>query len=109
LEKAGLKILNEGSLTVALDTTLTAELREEGAVRDLLRGVQNLRKASGLEVSDRIRLSVSGEAGLRGAFERWRETISSETLATDAAWRDADNSTEVDSDAGKWRIAIEKA
>ena len=43
-EKEGLKVLNEGSLTVALDTEITEELLAEGYVRDLVRGVQNLRK-----------------------------------------------------------------
>ncbi len=49
-------------LTVALDTTLTDALRAEGLAREIINKVQNLRKKSGLEVSDRIDLAVSGSA-----------------------------------------------
>jgi hypothetical protein len=58
---------------VALDSVITEELREERAnIRDLVRGVQNLRKESGLEVTDRIRLWVHGSDRLKAAFERFR-------------------------------------
>ena len=50
LEKDGLKVLNEGTLTVGLDSKITDELKKEGYVRDLVRGIQNLRKESGFEV-----------------------------------------------------------
>jgi isoleucyl-tRNA synthetase len=59
-EKENLKILNEKSLTIALDPQLNPELIQEGIVRDLTRGIQNLRKERGLEVSDRIKFTSMG-------------------------------------------------
>ena len=53
-------MINDGSLTVALDPELTPELIQEGLVRDLVRGIQNLRKDKGLDVTDRIELTLAG-------------------------------------------------
>ena len=85
-ERAGLRILNEGSLTVALDAEIDRALLEEGWVRDLVRGVQSLRKESGLEVTDRITLHVDGDAELKAALESFRDFVSGETLATTVVW-----------------------
>ena len=88
-EKANLRVVNEGTLTVALDTEITTELLQEGAVRDLVRGIQNLRKERGLEVTDRIELTVSatgGDSSLAEAFERFREYVMTETLSVSAQW-----------------------
>ncbi|MDR2897951.1 MAG: isoleucine--tRNA ligase, partial [Spirochaetaceae bacterium] len=89
LEKDNLKVVNEGTLTVALDTQITQELRLEGYVRDLVRGVQNLRKERGLEVTDRIVLSVSGSSALKEACDAFADYISSETLAVSLHWVDS--------------------
>jgi isoleucyl-tRNA synthetase len=85
-EKEGLKVLNEGSLTLALDTEITEELLAEGYVRDLVRGVQNLRKESGLEVTDRIKLSVAGDDELKKALDTFTDFVRSETLASSVTW-----------------------
>ncbi len=95
IEKANLKVVNEGTLTVALDTEVTEDLLMEGCVRDLVRGVQNLRKERGLEVTDRITLYVSALPSaddatsvdlLQRSFERFTEYLTSETLAVSAQW-----------------------
>ncbi len=57
-EKEGLKVLNEGTLTAALDVMVTKELEQEGIARDVVRAVQNLRKERGFFVSDRITLEL---------------------------------------------------
>lgn len=94
IEKASLKVVNEGTLTVGLNTELTEELVMEGFVRDLVRGIQTLRKDCGLEVTDRINLSVSAaenaadKAILKKAFTMFRDYISEETLAVSAEWLD---------------------
>ncbi|HVO38575.1 MAG TPA: isoleucine--tRNA ligase [Spirochaetia bacterium] len=87
IEKENLRVINDGSLTVALDPELTPELIEEGMVRDLVRGIQNLRKEKGLEVSDRITLSISGSKAVQAAAENHREHLLSETLAVSIAWK----------------------
>ncbi|MEM5948352.1 isoleucine--tRNA ligase [Spirochaetia bacterium 38H-sp] len=80
-EKAGLKVLNEGTLTVALDTELTPELIREGIARDFIRAVQNMRKEKGLDVSDRIRLFYNAGSEVKEAVEDFRDYVSNETLA----------------------------
>ena len=110
LEKDGLKVLNEGTLTVGLDSKITDELKKEGYVRDLVRGIQNLRKESGFEVTDRINLVVSGDDELKVSFEMFKDFISSETLASSAEFAASlPQGTEVEADDKKWRISIDKA
>ncbi len=68
-------------LTVALDTTLTEELLAEGLCREIINKVQNLRKKSGLEVSDRIQLRIDGPEAVRQVAQDFAERIMSDTLA----------------------------
>lgn len=72
-------------LTVALDTNLTEDLKQEGLAREIINKVQNLRKKSGLEVSDRIKLAISGPEAVLVAVSRFSERITTETLALDVA------------------------
>ena len=111
-EKDDLKVLNEGTLTVGLDSKITDELKKEGYVRDLIRGIQNQRKESGFNVTDRINLSVCGDQVLKAAYEMFKDFIASETLAQNIQWTDspaAANSTSIEADDKKWSITIEKA
>ncbi len=80
-EKENLKISNEGNLTVGFDTEVTADLLYEGLARDIIRSIQTLRKESGLEVSDRIELTISGDDEVRNAVAKFEELIKSETLS----------------------------
>jgi isoleucyl-tRNA synthetase len=73
----------EGGYTLALDPTLTAELRNEGIAREVVNRVQKLRKDTRLEVSDRIRLGVFGGAELLAAVEAFRDLVAGETLAVE--------------------------
>jgi isoleucyl-tRNA synthetase len=109
LEKANLKVLNEGTLTVGLDTEINDELSREGDVRDLVRGVQNLRKESGLEVTDRIILTLAGPTRLRSAWEAFSGYAASETLSSKTVWAEAADMTEIEAGDEKWRVKIEKA
>jgi isoleucyl-tRNA synthetase len=109
LEKPNLKVLNEGTLTVALNTEITEELSKEGDVRDLVRGVQNLRKESGLEVTDRIKLTLTGSGRLKSAWEAFSGYVSSETLSSQMLWAETGNMTEIEAGEEKWRVKIEKA
>jgi isoleucyl-tRNA synthetase len=71
----------EGNSTIILDTHLTKTLIREGMVRDLVNRIQNFRKESGFEVSDRIRISYNAPAEVREVFDEYNYHICSETLA----------------------------
>ena len=86
IERENLKVLNEDSLTVALDAELTDELIQEGMVRDLIRAVQNLRKELDLEVTDRIALSLSGSQQIKQAVEANEDMLKGETLTVSWKW-----------------------
>jgi isoleucyl-tRNA synthetase len=80
-EMANKKIINEGQLTVGFDTEITHELLLEGLARDIVRGVQNLRKEKDFEVSDRIHLSIEGDENVIEATTLFGDYIAKETLA----------------------------
>jgi len=109
LEKANLRVLNEGTLTVGLDTEITPELSREGDVRDLVRGVQNLRKESGLEVTDRITLTLGGSDRLKLSWEAFADYVASETLSVKTLWAAGEGMTEIEAGEEKWKVKIEKA
>ena len=75
-------IATERGVTVLLDTRLTDELIREGLARELINRIQRLRKDSGLQVSDRIRLRLLADGNLAAAVSEHREYIARETLAT---------------------------
>jgi isoleucyl-tRNA synthetase len=77
----GWLVLTENELTVALDITLTEELIEEGIAREFINRIQNMRKNSGLEVTDRIILSISSHKKIDRAINNNLNYICSETLA----------------------------
>jgi isoleucyl-tRNA synthetase len=98
-------IESEGGFTLALDPALTPELRAEGLAREIINRVQKLRKDTGLEVSDRIRLGVFGDdADLGEALRLFGGLIQAETLAveletgsaTDFAGYEADREVDLD-------------
>ena len=74
---------------VVLDTAVTPELEAEGVARDLVRAVQQARKDAGLQVSDRIALSVAGPADVLAAARTHEALIAEETLATSVSYADA--------------------
>ncbi len=116
IEKEGLRVLNEGTLTVALDAEITPELLAEGYVRDLVRGVQGLRKEAGLEVTDRVKLVVAGDDELRSALDAFAPFVKSETLAVSVTWADGpaiagsgSAFSEVEAGDRTWRVDVAKA
>jgi isoleucyl-tRNA synthetase len=78
----GWKVANQGNLTVALDVTITPELKEEGYARELVNRIQNLRKETNFEVTDKIIVKVSGENYLNDVLKNNSEYISSQVLAS---------------------------
>lgn len=85
----GWLVATEGKLTVALDITVTEELRREGIARELVNRIQNLRKESGFEVTDRIRVVIERHEALTGAVESFGDYIAAQTLALSVALADS--------------------
>ena len=79
----GWLVASEGKLTVALDITLTDELRREGVARELINRIQNIRKDSGFEVTDKIRVEIEAKELVAGAIEHFADYIASQTLAVE--------------------------
>jgi isoleucyl-tRNA synthetase len=108
IEKAKLRVLNEGTLTVGLDTDVTLELAQEGDARDLVRGVQNLRKDTGLEVTDRIALTLFGPDRLKAAWEAFGDYVSAETLAISTEWAQTEGQIPIDAGEEQWLVSLRK-
>ncbi len=77
----GWSVATQDHVTVALDITLTPELLSEGMARELVNRIQNLRKDKGLEVTDRIQLTIEKSDDTYSAFAQYKDYICSETLA----------------------------
>jgi len=107
-ERENLKVLNEGSLTVALDPEVTEDLKQEGLIRDLIRAVQNLRKESGFDVTDRIAVFLQADEELQTAVDDYQDYLMSETLATDIQWLPRSDAREVAVGDKSCRVALEK-
>jgi isoleucyl-tRNA synthetase len=107
-EKAALKVLNEGTLTIGLDTSISEELSQEGDVRDLIRGVQNERKELGFAVTDRIRLRVCGSERLERAWHTFADYAAAETLATSVEWGQTPGMKVIEAGEDQWLVKIER-
>ena len=106
----GWLVANNGVLTIALDIELTDALVEEGVARELVNRIQNLRKSSGLEITDRIEVSVENREEVAGAVTHCNEYIASQVLATSLTLADGlTDGTEVEMDGYKLHIVIRKA
>jgi isoleucyl-tRNA synthetase len=104
---------DEGDTTVLLDSRITPELKHEGLARDVVRNVQSLRKEAGLEMQDRIRLSLASDSPeVRSAIEQFGEYIRRETLARELHLAPLPSElaqTEVRIDGEAVRIALARA
>jgi isoleucyl-tRNA synthetase len=78
----GWQVANDGRLTVALDITVTDELRYEGIAREFVNRIQNIRKESGFDVTDKITVLISDHDNVREAVKKHAKYIGSQTLAT---------------------------
>ncbi len=79
----GWLVMNEGQLTIALDIELTDALIEEGIARELINRIQNLRKSSGLEITDRIIIELQDRPEIHNAVLHFNDYIASQVLATE--------------------------
>ena len=105
----GWLVANEGSITVALDVTISEELRKEGVARELVNRIQNARKDKGLEVTDRIKLTVLKFEDLEESINNNKEYIMSETLTDELVFVDQlIDGSEIEFDTIKSKILIHK-
>ncbi len=105
----GWLVANEGSITVALDVTISEELRKEGIARELINRIQNVRKDSGLDVTDRIKLTVLKSEDLEESINKNKEYIMSETLTDELVFVDQlIDGTAIEFDTIKSKILIYK-
>jgi isoleucyl-tRNA synthetase len=109
----GWLVATEGAVTVALDITITEELRFEGIARELVNRIQNIRKESDFDVTDKVRIVMEQHDALTGVVERFGDYIGTQTLAESIAFTDKlDNNgsrkIEIDEKI-KLKISVEKS
>ena len=108
----GWLVASEGKLTVALDITVTEELRREGVARELVNRIQNIRKDSGFEVTDKISVEIESNDLTAAAVESFAQYIAQQTLAVDVkavAAPAGDFVVDTDIDEVALKIAVTKA
>jgi isoleucyl-tRNA synthetase len=105
----GYQVEREGSHAVALELTIDDELRQEGWARDIVRAIQNARADAGLDVSDRIVLTLDGDGELLDAARTHQRYISGETLAIEVSYASLDGADPVKIDGRELRIRVERA
>ena len=105
----GWLVANAGGITVALDITLTDELTKEGIARELVNRIQNIRKDSGFEVTDRIKVFIKDNKILQDAVMANESYIKSETLTDELIFKEEiDEGTEIEFDDIKTLLLISK-
>ena len=107
----GWLVANEGRLTVALDITVTEELRKEGLARELVNRVQNLRKSSGFDITDKITISILSCPEMNEAIAAYKEYIANQVLAVsiDILEEAISDATVLDFEDFNLSVKIEKA
>ncbi len=105
----GWLVANEGSLTIALDIEVSEPLRREGVARELVNRIQNLRKTSGLEITDRIRIQIEERDEINDAVNDFRDYIVSQVLASSLELHPSlADATELDMDDYVVRVVVNK-
>lgn len=107
----GWQVANDGRLTVALDITVTDELRYEGIAREFVNRIQNIRKEAGFDVTDKITVLIEDNDFVREAVKRHSSYIGSQTLATSVQLTgsfNSENTRDVDIDEVMVKVEVRK-
>ena len=112
----GWLVATEGPLTIALDVQLTDDLRKEGTARELINRIQNLRKDSGFEVTDKIEVIIFADGEVRdeigNALETYKDYVAAQTLALSIDLKDGSMAPEdaavVEWDEGVLRMVLKR-
>lgn len=106
----GWLVANDGNLTIALDITVTDELKQEGLARELVNRIQNMRKGSGLNITDKINISYKSDNDYKTAIEAFAGYIMQQVLAVSITQSEnIDDAQNFDIDGKQISIKIEKA
>ena len=102
----GWLVANEGRLTVALDITVTDDLRKEGLAREFVNRIQNLRKSSGFDITDKIQIQVLSQEEMDEVIDEYRTYISNQVLAVSIEILDEAISDAVDFDFERFKLSV---
>ena len=106
----GWLVANNGSITIALDVTITPELQKEGIAREFVNRIQNIRKSSGFEITDKICVKIENSENVKGAIESFGDYVASQVLANSIELVEkVANPIELDFDDFKVNIEVTKA
>ena len=105
----GYQLEREGSHAVALELELDDELVREGLAREVVHAVQNARKTAGLEIADRIELTLGGDEELLAAARAYEQYLAGETLAVAVSYDGASAGEEATVKGRPLRIAVKRA
>ena len=106
----GWLVANNGSITIALDVTITPELQKEGVAREFVNRIQNIRKSSGFEITDKICVKIENSENVKGAIESFGDYVASQVLANSIELVEkVANPIELDFDDFKVNIEVTKA
>ena len=105
----GWLVANEGKLTVALEVTVTEELRREGVARELVNRIQNIRKSSGFEITDKIKITLSKNPQTDDAVNEYKDYICNQVLGTSLTLTDnVENGAELNFDDFSLYVSVVK-
>ena len=109
----GWLVANDGNLTVALDVTITDELKNEGLARELVNRIQNVRKSKDFDITDKIAVTVANDDRVAKAVTDYKEYIANQVLAVSIELGDVNaadsNAVELDMDGWNLLITVAKA
>ena len=105
----GWLVANEGTLTIALDVTVTEELRQEGIARELVNRIQNIRKSNGYEITDKIVVEIERLDAINDAVVNYTEYIGGQVLANEIGLVDTiAEATELDFEEYIVKVSVKK-
>ena len=104
----GWLVANAGKLTVALDVTVTDDLKKEGIARELINRIQNIRKSNGYDITDRINVRISDVEQVKAAVSEYKDYIASQVLADSVELADVSNGQEIDLDDYILTVSVDK-
>ena len=108
----GWLVANEGNLTVALDITLTDDLRREGVARELVNRIQNVRKSKDFDITDKIVVRINPDDRVNDAVEQFKDYIARQVLAVSIELQDVTGNpdrVELDMDDYMLYVTVDKA